>query len=357
MQKKLLALAIAGALSAPLAAQAQNVQIYGVLKPSVDFVDNGDTKGTTMQDNNSRLGFKGSEDLGGGLKAIFQIESAINFPERDGTLARRDSWVGISGGFGSIVVGNMFPAYKRSTDFVDPMGDTLADYNNIVGVPLFDADGFNDRFTNAFHYASPDFGGFKIEATYGLNGDVDGDGHETDDGISGGPDADDDAWSLAATYKAGALTVAAAYEDQENRIGEDTRAYKIAAGFKVLPTTSINAMFAVEDFGEVAGVSFERNVWVVSGKHTMGSIDLMASFIMADDFDDVDDSGAKGWGLGAKYNFSKRTSIGLYYAEVRNDDNAGYGFDSGHAPGGGNDPVADLGEDMKGLSVQMVHSF
>src|SRR5690554_6173902 len=60
MQQKLLALAVAGVLSAPLAVQAQNVQIYGQLTPSFDIIDNGDESGNFIQDNNSRLGFKGS---------------------------------------------------------------------------------------------------------------------------------------------------------------------------------------------------------------------------------------------------------------------------------------------------------
>lgn len=136
MQKKLLALAIAGALSVPLAAQAQssNVQIYGVLNPSVDFIDNGDDSGAVMSNNSSRIGFKGSEDLGNGLKAIFQLESAISPDERTGTWTGRDSWAGLSSAsFGTVRVGAMFTAYKSSTDYVDVFGDTVGDYNNIVG--------------------------------------------------------------------------------------------------------------------------------------------------------------------------------------------------------------------------------
>ncbi|MFO7188649.1 MAG: porin, partial [Pseudomonadota bacterium] len=109
MKKKLLALAVAGALTAPLAAQAQNVQIYGVLQMSVDRVDNGDDTGTSMKDNSSRIGFRGSEDLGGGLKAIFQLESAVQPDERgaDGGWTKRDSWVGLaSSTWGEIRVGS-----------------------------------------------------------------------------------------------------------------------------------------------------------------------------------------------------------------------------------------------------------
>src|SRR4030065_2031242 len=89
MKKNLLALAVAGAFVAPVAmADPSNVSVYGIANVSYDRVDNGDSGATSGVTNNkissnaSRLGFKGTEDLGGGLKAIWQLESSINF---DGT--------------------------------------------------------------------------------------------------------------------------------------------------------------------------------------------------------------------------------------------------------------------------------
>ena len=342
MQKKLLALAIAGALAAPLAAQAQNVQIYGLLQMSVDRVDDGNESGTSMTDNNSRLGFRGTEDLGNGLKAIFQLESSVRPDERGGTWTGRDSWVGLAGSFGSVVVGNKFTAYKSSTDFVDPMADTIGDYNNIFGVFEFDSDGFNDRFTNGIFYDSPDFGGLKFSASYGLNSNG-GAGFESD--------GDNEGWSLAATYKTGGLTLVAAYEDQDDRIFEGTKAFKVAAGYK-FGNTTITGAYAVEDFGKDAGTGekYKRDVLFAAVKHSIGNVDLMASYTWADEFDDVDDSGAQAFAIGAVYNFSKRTNIGAYYAQVKNDDNAGFGFDSGYGP------AAD-GEKVKGFSIRMRHAF
>src|SRR5690606_23843081 len=153
MRKTLIGLAVAGVLAAPLAAQAQgsNVQIYGLLQPSFDYIDNGDEKGGFIQDNNSRLGFKGSEDLGGGLKAIFQLESRVAFDERgDGAgWVNRDSWVGLAGGFGSLTVGNHQSAYVRSTASLDPFADTIGDYNNIMSVYGVGVLDFNARFRNS----------------------------------------------------------------------------------------------------------------------------------------------------------------------------------------------------------------
>src|SRR3954462_5450954 len=117
MQKKLMALAVAGALSAPVAAfaQASNVQIYGRANVGVDNYEakgataaNADFKGRMrVFDQGSRLGVRGTEDLGGGLKALFQIESGVNIDSGSangqngalnsstGRFASRDSFVGL----------------------------------------------------------------------------------------------------------------------------------------------------------------------------------------------------------------------------------------------------------------------
>ncbi|HKY01221.1 MAG TPA: porin [Burkholderiales bacterium] len=357
MQKKLLALAIAGAMAAPLAAQAQgsNVTIYGSLKPSIDFVDNGDESGVSVQSNNSLIGFKGSEDLGNGLKAIFQLESQLDFDERgdtdagDGQWVRRDSWVGLSGGFGSVVIGNMFPAYKRSTDFADPFADSIGDYNNIVGSLANGADEFNTRFRNAVHYTSPNWGGFSLQATYGLRGDGDGDGFEDDS-----DDVEDDSFSVSGTYVWGPMTLTAAYEDQADSVGEGTKAFKIGAGYK-FGNTTLAALYAKENFGDVGlDDDLEHDVFFASIKHAIGKIDLAASYTWADEFDAIEDSGAQAFAVGATYNLSKRTSIMALYALVKNDDASFYGFDSGYDPFVDADGEAD---DVSGFSVRLRHNF
>ena len=349
MQKKLLALAVAGALAAPMAVQAQgsNVQIYGVLNPSVDFIDNGDDSGAVMSNNSSRIGFKGSEDLGNGLKAIFQLESAVDIDNRGGAgWTARDSWAGLAGSFGTVQLGNMFSAYKTSTNFVDPFGDTIGDYNNVFSRSTFGS--FDKRFENAINYISPNFGGFSVMATYGLINDLDGDGFEDDSGNS-----DNDSLSLAATYKTGGLTLVAAYENQgESATVEDIRAFKLAAGYK-FGSTAVALAWAKEDYGQLraTNVDRERDVIHASVKHSMGNIDLLASYTWADDFDDIDDSGIDAFAVGAAYNFSKRTQIGAYYSHLKVDDAVRPVFASANYAG------TITGEDAKGFSIRLHHSF
>lgn len=348
MQKKVLALAIAGVLSAPLAAQAQNVQIYGLLQPSFDVIDNGDDDGNFIQSNSSRLGFKGSEDLGGGLKAIFQLESALSFDERgDGTnWMNRDSWVGLAGSFGSLTIGNHQSAYVKSTSSLDPFSDTIGDYNNVMGMVRSDASqkNFDDRFRNSVYYTSPSFGGFQILASYALKSE----------GFDNGTDfGDDDTYSLAGTWKSGAFAAMVAYEKQKGFTGEDASAWKIGGSFKVLPSTTLYAMVDRIDT-DISGVD-ERTGYYLAAKHSMGSIDLLANFMVAGETD-ADDDGAKAFTLGAVYNFSKRTNIGAYYAQVNNDDFGRYSLGkTTYAPAGNN--AAGEGIDVKGFSIRLKHAF
>src|SRR4051812_1725921 len=131
LKRKTIVLAVAGAMGVPVAALAQNIQIYGKvypqigtmkttgassaadINPVIDSADGDLKRRNNIDANNSRIGFRGSEDLGGGLKAIFQIESKTSI-DTGGTLwASRDSFVGLSGGFGTIKLGSMDTVYKQ----------------------------------------------------------------------------------------------------------------------------------------------------------------------------------------------------------------------------------------------------
>ena len=112
MQKKLIALAVAGLASTGAFAQA-NVTVYGVADATFDVVKiSGDAKNdlgntTRVSTNSSLIGFKGAESLGNGLTAVFQFESGVGFDNAGALGATRDSFVGLAGGFGTVVLGNL----------------------------------------------------------------------------------------------------------------------------------------------------------------------------------------------------------------------------------------------------------
>jgi len=84
MNKKLIALAIAGAVAAP-AAMANDVTVYGKVRQGINAVDMSGMDYVTISDYSSRLGFKGSEDLGNGLKAIWKMEFGVGISGNHGT--------------------------------------------------------------------------------------------------------------------------------------------------------------------------------------------------------------------------------------------------------------------------------
>ncbi len=338
MKKTLIALAVLGAVGA---AQAQsNVTIYGQLKPSYDFIDTGEGKVTDMNWNNSRLGFKGTEDLGGGLKAIFQIESKIKLDQANGTLGGRDTWVGLAGGFGSLTFGTHQSAYVIESASYDFFADSIGDYNNIMGVITNDTDGFNGRWGKSAYYKSPVMGGFQAVASYAMVA-----AHESGDAGTGG---DQDILSLMGTYTNGPLKAMVGYEQQKQGGDEKSKAFKIGAGYKLPFGTQINAVYEQLDKKDEVDV---KHVYVGASHPVTANLDVMANVMWASENDDgANDSGAKGYALGAKYNFSKRTNLMAVYAVVDNDDAGTYGMDAGYAP-------SAAGEKVSGFSVRLQHNF
>jgi predicted porin len=171
MKKHLIAAAVAAAVAVPAAAQ---VTVYGAIGYGIEQNDTTSSTTTATQGSNglgtSVLGFRGSEDLGGGMKANFQLEGGLNTP--DGTLGstttssanaktnqlfNRQSWVGVSGGFGDIRMGRTATATKDIEGFGD-LGANMFD----VGASV---DSYTDRFGTTVRYQTPTFSGINLVVT------------------------------------------------------------------------------------------------------------------------------------------------------------------------------------------------
>lgn len=134
MKHKALSLAVLAALSVAGSAHAQsqstNVQMYGLIDAGVEYVDHADAKGGSLVrvvsggKNTSRWGFRGAEDLGGGLKAVFNLEGGIlmDTGAADGALFKRQAYVGLDGSFGRLVLGRSFTTVYDTVIKFDPMG-------------------------------------------------------------------------------------------------------------------------------------------------------------------------------------------------------------------------------------------
>jgi predicted porin len=170
MKKSLLALAALSTLAAAGTSFAQtNVTIYGIVDAGLVRDIHGTAGTSTRLDsglqNGSRLGFKGTEDLGGGLSAIFTLESGFNIDTgvsgQQGQLFGRQAWVGVNGGFGTVKLGRQTTVVYNNSGTFDPFGDTLAGDS----ARLFNYNG--SRSNNTISYAINQ-AGFRGEIDYGF---------------------------------------------------------------------------------------------------------------------------------------------------------------------------------------------
>ena len=182
MNKKLIALAVAGACVAPevMAQTANPVTLYGRVYATFESVEAKGGPSTAVavprrnrvSDQASMFGIRGTEDVGGGLKAFFQLETAFKPDQNDTTFAARNSGVGFQGGFGSILLGRWDTPFKVTTIAVDPLGDlTLGGITSALsGSGVGGVQGAIDRRdTNVVQYWSPNFAGFAVRGSYSAN--------------------------------------------------------------------------------------------------------------------------------------------------------------------------------------------
>ncbi|NTV96707.1 MAG: porin [Thiobacillus sp.] len=300
MKKSLIALAVAGVVAAPAAfAATSNVDVYGKIRIAMSSVD-GDWG---LSDQASRIGFKGSEDLGGGLKAIWQIESGFTAAgdqlgawtdsgplgqDKAGVLASRNTFVGLAGGFGTFLMGRHDTPYKLagSADlFADTMGDAQGS-GGIIGGGRFDL-----RADSAIAYITPDYSGFHaavaIVSDYALTTDV------------------VDAWSLALVYANGPLKVTAGFEDHQDTADES--AWKLNGSYTIGDLT----LGATYESQEVFGTDYDN--YLVSAAYGMGPITLALQY------GDTETLGYKQITAGAIYGLSKRTNVAVAYSNIDPD--------------------------------------
>ncbi len=312
MKKKLLALAVAAALPMVSQAATADVTIYGKVHTSIDFID--PDAGDSIYDvtsRASRLGFKGSEDLGDGLKLIWKMETQYNTAE-GGFQGGRNAYIGLAGGWGTFLYGKHDTPMKMSTGKLDIFGDELADYNATAGL-------VDIRASDAIAYVSPSFSGLTLVGAVVPDADYDGDGD------FGG------AYSLAAMYSNGGLFLAAAWEQLDDLFaGADATHWRIGAGFD-MGDFHIGAVYA--DQGDLTAT----DNYTVNGSYKFGNNKLKAQWSQIDP-----DSGSKSdaWAIGLDHNFSKRTKMYVQYA------------DSEHGL-----HITNPDGEQSGLSFGMVHKF
>jgi predicted porin len=357
MNKKLVAVAVAGLLAAPLTAQAQtaNVTLYGRLNLDLEYIDaNGDLpNGTRLSSNSSRLGVRGTESLGRGLTAIWQIESSINGDAGGGTLAGRDTFIGLQGSWGTVRWGNflapyddMHPIFGNGPTFLTSILATAALWANNGGYTKAGG-AFDARLANSFRYDSPNISGFTGSAQISL----DSENFATDPYVL----------SFAGIYRNGPFEGGIAYEDNTDVRGNGLDDYALTAtaswNFGVV---KVAGLYERINYDTPTG-SLKRNLWGVGVTIPAGPGTVYASYQRADDgsgggsrvggLSSGDETAADHYTISYTYPLSKRTITYIGYSGLRNDDNAAYNFNINPYPG---NPV---GARYNGFVLGAVHLF
>ncbi len=266
------------------AAHAQsNVSIYG----SVDLglVKKTDTALALSKRDANTLGFKGTEDLGGGLAALFQLE--IRYEPDTGTvesnvrpLFQGQSRVGLQGSFGTIRLGRGVSALMAAVPAVDPfhgLPSAVGFYADLAvagytGQPLDAAGNSFNRFSNAVFYDSPVLGGFQFSSTIGAK-EANGNAAIAGRGTTAAPQYPANAnpsvspYSVSAVYRQGDATALVAYE----RNGIESSLWTIGAAGKVAGDVRLMASMARQDRSHTAAVNAGTRSWVLGVTAPVGN--------------------------------------------------------------------------------------
>jgi predicted porin len=363
MNKKLIALAVAGATLAPVAAMAQTanpVTLYGLVYETVESVraDGGPSapisSRTRVTDNSSRLGVRGTEDLGG-IKAFFQLETAFRADQTGTSFANRNSGVGLQGDFGSFLIGRWDTPFKSATIAIDPFGDlTMGGLTTAMN----DRTNFDRRENNVVQYWSPSLGGFQGRASYATN-----------EGKTAA--ANPSAISLSATYTQGPFYAGYAYEKHTDQF----KAYGNATALAVVSGARERgqAFFGSATFGPVKlgllqeyflkegapGVTSRKNgsiATMAAVTYTIGKNDIILTTARLKDgtvrigTGGGEDAKCTANVLGYQYNFSRRTMFIGQYAAIKNNARGQCDF-------GGDRLGVVADQDPRGFAAGFRHSF
>jgi len=361
MQKKIIALAIASALTVPALAFADtaNANFYGVLNGDVELVKAGGAPGTAatsrgrITSNASRFGVNGSDDLGNGLSAIYQIESRVNLTGTETAAGGgvfdgiRNTNLGLKGAFGTAFIGQWDTPFKVSHNKVELFDNTtIATATAILGSISGTQNKFNVRQGSSVQYWTPDMAGFKVMGAYSTKNDVPDTAN-----TNGTPRLA----SVSGAYDAGPIYVALAYEQHKAApVGAASaltdKGTRVVGAF----TTDVFQVGLTYEKLTIASATGDksRNAFSVEGKFNIPAAGTIgATFTKTGNYGGVADTGATQLSLRYGYMMSKRTEAYAMYTNINNKAAATYNFaDVAIIP-------ANVGSKVSGFGAGVRHTF
>lgn len=353
MKKNLIAVAIAAAVAAPVA--FADATVYGVAHMSYDNLDNGSTSVAAVSSNSSRIGIKGSEDLGAGLKAVYQFETTASFDgdtaNTSGLGGQRNTFAGLAGGFGTVLLGKHDTPLKMMGRKYDLFGDQIGDTRALTGEGSWDL-----RPNNVIAYVTPNMGGFSAVLAYvnDENSTKNGAVVSTTNGSNFAAD-NTDAYSAMLSYSIGKFGVDAAYENHSKGIhGKAYDAVRVGASYD-FGMAKVNAFYANQDRNTVGTSIKGVNIYGLGAGVKVGAAGTVkAQYFIADEINNGN-NGASVMALGYDHKMSKNTTAYVAYAATNNDANGTYGVSTG---GGHGEVLATAaGKDPSAISVGLIHKF
>ena len=249
--------------------------------------------------NGSRWGLKGSEDLGGGLKANFQFESGFDLDtgtSAQGALFGRQAFVGLSGGFGEVRFGRQYTAYDELRGATNSTFDSA--FTPTGNVWTATGGDYAGRANNQLYYATPDFGGFSGAIGYALGEDKTATTNASN------------ILSLHAKYANGPILVGIAHQSEKLAAGAGTNKYTLLAGsydFGVVKLTG-----GYNDGKAAAAGSPKQKEFQLGLSAPIGAATISAGYAQGK----AGNTKSNGFGLAATYDLSKRTAA---YAGLETD--------------------------------------
>lgn len=392
MKKKLIAVAVAGALAAPAVAVAQSstVQIYGVFNVEYGvYVDNGDrpngaSRNKTDQFNSgaSRIGFKGEEKLGGGLSAWFQCETSIEFlagpntsntlsgsvdPESEppaGSWCDRNSALGLKGGWGNLYLGTWDSPAKQVTSATRMLNETgwfgaqRLLMTSTPGEPL-GARNYSARNWNSVNYASPKFGGLTINGQVTTR-------NPARNSLSTDSAAEWRHWGLNGIYSSGPLVVGAGWTKIENQFGtvdgRDDQVFVAGVNYKfgAFKLGGVWTRLDLERGTALAPDDIERDNYNVALEWDLSGPGMVRFGVTHAGKTEVTGAcsscgSATQYQVSYNHSFSKRTVGTIGYVVLDNGSGGHYNLQA-HATGPGATGIRE-GEKSSAVALGLAHSF
>ncbi len=352
MQKKLIALAVAGLVAAPAFAQS-NVTVYGVVDAFYGYGKMGPNKLNAIQGGGlagSRIGFRGTEDLGNGMSAVFTLEYAIANDVQHGigntgtALNARQSFVGLQGGFGFVGLGHQYaPGFAASFRNDALLSAAPFSPQSILSAQSGATITPNNaaRWSNAVAYRSPNFSGLTASAIYSL-----GEANQTTDRRN------NDRVGLGANYANGPIGVDVVYHRVDRGAGNTDQKEWFIGGSYDFGMVKLAASYQQD---KIVG---KNKIWQVGAIAPVGVGKVHVAY--ADLDHRTVNSDADAWSIAYTHPLSKRTTLYTGFTQV--DNQAAQNISplasrTRPAADPALDPIRVVGQKSNTFGVGVNHSF